>query len=67
MADTILSFIISTANDYLIDLGFISKKLGDKALNKGTETIRKSLFSSLQDYAKQGSAELDEKLEKLKE
>jgi len=66
MADTILSFIISTANDYLIDLGFISKKLGDKALNKGTETIRKSLFSSLQDYAKQGTVKLDEKLEKIK-
>ena len=66
MADTILSFIISTANDYLVDLGFISKKLGDKALNKGTETIRKSLFSSLQDYAKQGTVKLDEKLEKIK-
>ena len=66
MADNILAFIISTANDYLIDLGFISKKLGDKALNKGTETIRKSLFSSLQDYAKQGTVKLDEKLEKIK-
>ena len=66
MADNILSFIISTANDYLVDLGFISKKLGDKALNKGTETIRKSLFSSLQDYAKQGTVKLDEKLEKIK-
>jgi hypothetical protein len=66
MADNILAFIISTANDYLVDLGFISKKLGDKALNKGTETIRKSLFSSLQDYAKQGTVKLDEKLEKIK-
>ena len=66
MADTILSFIISTANDYLIDLGFVSKKIGDKAIGKGTETIRKSLFSSLKDYAKQGSVELDEKLEKIK-
>jgi hypothetical protein len=66
MADTILSFIISTANDYLIDLGFVSKKLGDKALNKGTETMRKSMFSSLQDYSKQGTVKLDEKLEKIK-
>ena len=66
MADTILSFIISTANDYLIDLGFVSKKIGDKAIGKGTETIRKSLFSSLKDYAKQGTAGYDEKLEKIK-
>lgn len=66
MTDTILSFIISTANDYLIDLGFISKKIGDKALNKSKETIRKSMFSSLQDYAKQGTVKLDEKLEKIK-
>lgn len=66
MTDNILSFIISTANDYLIDLGFISKKIGDKAISKGTETVRKSLFSSLQDYGKQGTVELDEKLEKIK-
>ena len=66
MADTILSFIISTANDYLIDLGFISKKIGDKAFSKGSETVRKSLFSSLKDYAKQGTAGYDEKLEKIK-
>ena len=42
--DGILSFIISTANDYLVDLGVISKTLGDKAIDKGKETIRKSLF-----------------------
>jgi hypothetical protein len=64
--DGILSFIISTANDYLLDLGVISKKLGDKALDKGKETIRKSLFSSLKDYSKQGTAGYDEKLEKIK-
>ena len=64
--DGILSFIISTANDYLVDLGVISKKLGDKALDKGKETIRKSLFSSLKDYSKQGSAGYDEQLEKIK-
>lgn len=66
MTDTILSFIISTANDYLIDLGIISKKIGDKAISKGSETVRKSVFSSLQDYGKQGTVELDEKLEKIK-
>ena len=64
--DGIFSLIISTANDYLIDLGFVSKKIGDKAIGKGTETIRKSLFSSLKDYAKQGTAGYDEKLEKIK-
>lgn len=66
MTDAILSFIISTANDYLIDLGFISKKIGDKAISKGSESVRKSLFSSLKDYAKQGTAGYDEKLEKIK-
>ena len=66
MTDNILSFIISTANDYLVDLGFISKKIGDKSIDKSKETIRKSLFSSLQDYAKQGTVKLDEKLEKIK-
>lgn len=64
--DGILSFIISTAKDYLFDLGTISKKIGDKALDKGKETFRKSIFSSLQDYAKQGSSESIEKLEKLR-
>ena len=66
MTDTILSFIISTANDYLIDLGFISKKIGDKAVDKGIGTARKSLVSSLTDYAKQGTSGYDEKLEKIK-
>ena len=66
MTDTILSTIISTAKGYLIDLGFISQTIGDKAINKGNETVRNSVFSSLQDYAKQGSVELDEKLEKIK-
>jgi hypothetical protein len=64
--DGILSFIISTANDYLLDLGVISKKIGDKALDKGIGTVRKSLFSSLKDYSKQGTAGYDENLEKIK-
>jgi hypothetical protein len=66
MTDTILSFIISKANEYLFDLGIISKKIGNQSLDKATETIGKSLFSSLQDYGKQGTGELDEKLEKIK-
>ena len=64
--DGIFSLIISTVNDSFTDLGFISEKIGDKALNKGIKTSGKSLFSLLKDYAKQGSAGYDEKLEKLK-
>jgi hypothetical protein len=66
MTDTILSFIISKANEYLFDLGIISKNIGNQSLDKITETIGQSLFSSLQDYGKQGTRELDEKLEKIK-
>jgi hypothetical protein len=64
--DGIFSLIISTVNDSFTDLGFISEKIGDKALNKGIKTSGKSLFSLLKDYAKQGSAGYDEKLEKIK-
>ena len=66
MADNILAVIISGAKDYLIDLGIISKNVSNRVLNKATSTVRQSIFESLQDYAKQGSSELDEKLEKLK-
>jgi hypothetical protein len=64
--DGIFSLIISTVKDSFTDLGFISKKIGDKAFSKGSETVRKSLFSSLKDYGKQGTAGYDEKLEKIK-
>ena len=37
-----------------------------KVVNKGVSTARKSVLSSLKDYAQQGSTEHDEKLEKLK-
>ena len=66
MADNILAVIISGAKDYLIDLGIISKNVSDRVLNKATSTVRQSIFESLQDYSKQGSSKLDEKLEKLK-
>jgi hypothetical protein len=66
MADNILTVIISGVKDYLIDLGIISKNVSDRVLNKATSTVRQTIFESLQDYAKQGSSELDEKLEKLK-
>jgi len=66
MADNILAVIISGVKDYLIDLGIISKNVSDRVLNKATSTVRQTIFESLQDYTKQGSSELDEKLEKLK-
>ena len=66
MADNIVAVLFSGIKGYLIDLGVISKTVSDRVLNKITSSARQSVFSSLQDYAKQGSAELDEKLEKLK-
>ena len=66
MVDNILAVIISGAKDYLIDLGIISKNVSDRVLNKAKSTVRQSIFESLQDYSKQGSSKLDEKLEKLK-
>jgi hypothetical protein len=64
--DAILTLILSTSRKYLVDLGIISKTISDEAISKGTETIQQSLLSTLQDYGKQGTAELDEKLQKLK-
>jgi hypothetical protein len=66
MAENIVAVLFSELKEYLIDLGVISKTVSDRVLNKITSSARQSVFSSLQDYAKQGSAELDEKLEKLK-
>jgi len=66
MADSIIAVIFNTLNRYLIDLGVVSKTLSDKVVNKVTSSAQRSVFSSLQDYAKQGSSEIDEKLEKLK-
>ena len=66
MADSIIAVIFNTLNKYLIDLGVVSKTVSDKAVNKVTSSVRQTVFSSLQDYAKQGTSELDEKLEKLK-
>jgi len=66
MADSIIAVIFNTLNNYLIDLGVVSKTLSDKTVNKLSSSVRQSVFSSLQDYAEQGSSELDEKLAKLK-
>lgn len=66
MADNIFAVIFQTLNNYLIDLGVVSKTVSDRSLNKISSSVRQSVFSLLQDYTKQGTSELDEKLEKLK-
>ena len=63
----IVNWIISTSYSYFIDLGILSNKVSNKIVSKGYETTGKSLLSSLSDYAKQGTGELDEKLEKIKQ
>ena len=63
----ILNWIISTSYSYFTDLGTISGKVSDKIVGKGYETAGKSFLSSLSDYAKQGTSELDEQLEKIKQ
>jgi hypothetical protein len=65
MADP-LSLLVHIAQKYFVDLGLISQAASQKALNKGLETAGKSIFSSLKDYAQQGTAEGNEKIEKLK-
>jgi len=66
MAEAVVTVIINKLNSYLIDLGIISKVISEKALGKIKSAGSDSILSSLQDYSKQGSSELDEKLEKLK-
>ena len=63
----ILKWIISISRQYLLDLGIISGIVSNKIASKGDETTRKSFVSSLSDYAKQGTGEIDEKLEKIKQ
>ncbi|NBP57381.1 hypothetical protein EBU71_12770, partial [bacterium] len=65
MADP-LSLLVHIAQKYFVDLGLISQTASQKALNKGLETAGKSIFASLKDYAQQGTAEGNEKIEKLK-
>jgi len=66
MAEAVVTVIFNKLNSYLIDLGIISKVVSDKALGKVKTTTRDSILTSLQDYAKQGSSDASEKLEKLK-
>ena len=67
MTTEILNWIITTSYHYFTDLGVISNKVSGKLASKGLESARKSFFSSLSDYSKQGSGELDEQLEKIKQ
>lgn len=66
MAETVVTVIFNKLNSYLIDLGIISQGVSDKVVNKLRNSVQQSFFTSLQDYAKQGTTELDEKFEKLK-
>jgi hypothetical protein len=66
MAETVVTIIFNKLNSYLIDLGIISQGVSDKVVNKLRNSVQQSFFTSLQDYAKQGTTELDEKFEKLK-
>jgi len=66
MAEAIVVTILNKINNYLIDLGFISQTVSDKAVSKVKGSIQDSFLSSLKDYAKQGSTEANEKLEKIK-
>jgi len=66
MAEAVVAVIFNKLNSYLIDLGIVSKVVSDKVFGKIKTTTRDSILSSLQDYAKQGNTEVDEKLERLK-
>jgi len=66
MAEDIIVIAINTLNKYLSDLGIISKTISERIVDKFTNSFQQSFFISLKDYSKQGTVELDEKLEKLK-
>lgn len=66
MAEAVVTGLFNKLNSYLIDLGIVSRVVSDKVLGKVKTTVRDSILSSLQEYTKQGSSELDEKLERLK-
>jgi ABC-type multidrug transport system fused ATPase/permease subunit len=66
MAEAVVIGLFNKLNSYLIDLGIVSQVVSDKVLGKVKTTARDSILSSLQEYTKQGSSELDETLERLK-
>ena len=67
MTTEIVNWIITTSHQFFTDLGVISNKVSGKLEGNSLESARKSFFSSLSDYSKQGSGELDEQLEKIKQ
>ena len=46
MAEGVISALFNTINNYLIDLGLVSKTVGEKALDKINSSTRQSIFSS---------------------
>lgn len=66
MVDAVISLIISTIKEYIVDLGSLSHNIGNRALRKAGETGGKSFLSSFIDVAKQGSSDHQEKLEKIR-
>lgn len=66
MAGNIFAFIFSGLKGSVVDLGNISKTVSNEIADNSISSFQESLFSSLYDYAKQGSVEFEEKLNKLK-
>ena len=64
MTTEIVNWIITASNQFFTDLGVISNKVSEKLEGSSLESIQKSVLS---DYSKQGSGELDEQLEKIKQ
>jgi len=62
----IISWIITTSTNYLADLGLISKRLSDKAIDQGSRSAKSSFLNSLSEYSKQGTEVYNETLERIK-
>ena len=62
----IISWIITTSTNYLADLGLISKRLSDKAIDQGSRSAKSSFLNSLSEYSKQGTGVYNETLERIK-
>ena len=64
MTSEIVNWIITRSQQIFTDLGVITNKVSEKLEGSSLDSAQKSLLS---DYSKQGSGELDEKLEKIKQ
>ena len=65
MTTEIVNWIITRSHQIFTDLGVISNKVSEKLEGSSLESAQES--SSLSNYSKQGSGELDEQLEKIKQ